>query len=110
MASQPGVVICPYRGQHVSRWNILGSSALNTSERGVHWRFAGHSFGAFYRAMLAANTITEMVATKSGRVTILFLAQPINQKITSIKHYSIKEREHKTKREKHKDKHEAREP
>ena len=62
--------------------------ALNTSERGVqlHWRFAGHSFGAFYRAMLAANTITEMVAAKSGRVTILFLAKPINQKITSIKH------------------------
>ena len=31
----------------------------------MHCRFAGHSFVAFYPAILAANTITEMVATKS---------------------------------------------
>ena len=47
----------------------------------MHCRFAGHSFVAFYPPILAANTITEMVATKSWEVTILFLAQAMNQKM-----------------------------
>ena len=62
-------------------------SAFERVGEGMHWMFAGYSFVAFCRAMLSANTITEMVATKFGRVTLFIftlfgtIKQSINQEM-----------------------------